>query len=134
MVVPDMKDSEMSRGDDLFFWGSEQMDYLVQLLLEQARIPGMRSRTGLKKQAYLEIEKKMIEKYGSAFTKKKLKDNFKSAAQSLTICKEILNTSGFSWDPNNKRIIVDLSVWAEYIQKYPDRRKYENEEAWKYNE
>ncbi|KAF3776882.1 hypothetical protein EJ110_NYTH47294 [Nymphaea thermarum] len=97
-------------------WTLEQMDYLVQLLVEQSRIPGMKSGGGLKSKAYTAIEKGMVDKFGSEFTKEKIKNKLKYSKPNLTVMKEILNTSGFGYDPINKCIEVDSQVWNEYIQ------------------
>ncbi|KAF3773672.1 hypothetical protein EJ110_NYTH54857 [Nymphaea thermarum] len=88
-------------------WTSEQMDYLVQLLVEQSRIPGMKSGGGLKSKAYKIIEKGMIDKFGPEFSKEKIKNKLKYSKLNLTVMKEILNTSGFGYDPINKCIEVD---------------------------
>ncbi|KAF3779836.1 hypothetical protein EJ110_NYTH31659 [Nymphaea thermarum] len=97
-------------------WTSEQMNYLVQLLVEQSRIPEMKSGGGLKSKAYTAIEKGMVDKFGSEFTKVKIKNRLKYLKPNLTVMKEILNTSGFGYDPINKCIEVDSQVWNEYIQ------------------
>ncbi|KAF3780235.1 hypothetical protein EJ110_NYTH39732 [Nymphaea thermarum] len=106
-------------------WTSEQMDYLIQLLVEQSRIPGMKSGGGLKSKAYTAIEKGMVDKFGSEFTKEKIKNKLKYSKPNLTVMKEILNTSGFGYDPINKCIEVDS-------QHYPNRKKYRGPKLWRY--
>lgn len=97
-------------------WADNEIDYLVHCLIEQARMPGMRVKGGLKGRAMTAIEKKMIEKFGPEFTKEKIKNKLKYVKPNLTICKEILETSGFNWDPVKKCIDVDDNVWRDYIQ------------------
>ncbi|XP_031490498.1 uncharacterized protein At2g29880-like [Nymphaea colorata] len=46
--------------------------------------------------------------------------------------KEMLNTSGFGYDPINKCIEVDPQVWNDYIEKYPNRKKYRGPKVWRY--
>ncbi|KAF3785656.1 hypothetical protein EJ110_NYTH27156 [Nymphaea thermarum] len=111
---------------------AEQMDYLVQLLVEQSRIPGMKSGGGLKSKAYTAIEKGMVDKFGYEFTKEKIKNKLKYSKPNLTVMKEILNTNGFGYDPINKCIEVDSQVWNEYIQQYPNRKKYRGPKLWRY--
>ncbi|KAF3774634.1 hypothetical protein EJ110_NYTH52669 [Nymphaea thermarum] len=118
-----MEDSGPSREN--LTWTSEQMDYLVQLLVEQSRIPGMKSGGGLKSKAYTTIEKGMVDKFGSEFTKEKIKNKLKYSKPNLTVMKEILNTSGFGYDPINKCIEVDS-------QHYPNRKKYRGPKLWRY--
>ncbi|KAF3776835.1 hypothetical protein EJ110_NYTH30213 [Nymphaea thermarum] len=127
-----MKDSGPSRVN--LTWTDAQMDYLVQLLLEQSRIPGMKSGGGLKSKAYTAIEKSMIDRYGKDFTKEKIKNKLKyvKLKLNLTVMKEILNTSGLEYDPINKCIDVDPQVWSEYIEKYPNRKKYKGPKLWRY--
>ncbi|XP_049933897.1 uncharacterized protein LOC126410073 [Nymphaea colorata] len=125
-----MEDSGPSREN--LTWTSEQMDYLVQLLVEQSRIPGMKSGGGLKSKAYTAIEKCMIDKFGPEFSKKKIKNKLKYSKPNLTVMKEILNTSGFGYDPINKCIEVDQQVWNDYIQQYPNRKKYRGPKLWRY--
>ncbi|KAF3774645.1 hypothetical protein EJ110_NYTH52663 [Nymphaea thermarum] len=96
------------------------MDYLVQLLVEQSRIPGMKSGGGLKPKAYTAIEKLMIERFGVEFIKDKIKNKLKYIKPNLTVMKEMLNTSGFGYDPINKCIQVDAPVWNDYIQGNED--------------
>ncbi|XP_031497176.1 uncharacterized protein At2g29880-like [Nymphaea colorata] len=125
-----MEDSGPSREN--LTWTSEQMDYLVQLLVEQSRIPGMKSGGGLKSKAYTTIEKGMIDKFGPEFSKEKIKNKLKYSKPNLTVMKEILNTSGFGYDPINKCIEVDQQVWNDYIQQYPNRKKYRGPKLWRY--
>ncbi|XP_031504691.1 uncharacterized protein LOC116267220 [Nymphaea colorata] len=125
-----MEDSGPSREN--LTWTEAQMDYLVQLLLEQSRIPGMQSGGGLKSKAYTAIEKGMIDRYGKDFTKEKIKNKLKYVKLKLTVMKEILNTSGLGYDPINKCIDVDPQVWSEYIEKYPNRKKYKGSKLWRY--
>ncbi|XP_031489637.1 uncharacterized protein At2g29880-like [Nymphaea colorata] len=44
----------------------------------------------------------------------------------------LLNTSGFGYDPINKCIEVDPQVWNDYVQKYPNRKKYRGPKVWRY--
>ncbi|KAF3786836.1 hypothetical protein EJ110_NYTH24520 [Nymphaea thermarum] len=96
------------------------MDYLVQLLVEQSRIPGMKSGGRLKSKAYTAMEKGMIDKFGLEFSKEKIKNKLKYSKPNLTVMKEILNTSGFGYDPINKCTEVDPQVWNDYIQDNED--------------
>ncbi|XP_031504446.1 uncharacterized protein At2g29880-like [Nymphaea colorata] len=125
-----MKDSGPSREN--LTWTEPQMDYLVQLLVEQSRIPGMKSAGGLKPKAYTTIEKGMMDRFGPEFTKDKTKNKLKYSKPNLTVMKEMLNTSGFGYDPINKCIEVDPQVWNDYIEKYPNRKKYRGPKVWRY--
>ncbi|KAF3788920.1 hypothetical protein EJ110_NYTH05917 [Nymphaea thermarum] len=125
-----MEDSGPSREN--LTWTENQMDYLVQLLVEQSRIPGMKSGGGLKPKAYTAIEKLMIKRFGVEFTKDKIKNKLKYTKPNLTVMKEMLNTSGFGYDPINKCIQVDAQVWNDYIQRYPSRKKYRGPKVWRY--
>ncbi|KAF3785682.1 hypothetical protein EJ110_NYTH27349 [Nymphaea thermarum] len=100
-----MEDNGPSREN--LTWTEPQMDYLVQLLVEQSRIPGMKSGGGLKPKAYTAIEKGMMDRFGPEFTKDKIKNKLKYSKPNLTVMKEMLNTSGFAYDPINKCIEVD---------------------------
>ncbi|KAF3793531.1 hypothetical protein EJ110_NYTH09430 [Nymphaea thermarum] len=97
-----------------------------------SRIPDMKSGGGLKPKAYTAIEKLMIERFGVEFTKDKIKNKLKYTKPNLTVMKEMLNTSGFGYDPINKCIEVDAQVWNDYIQRYPSRKKYRGPKVWRY--
>ncbi|KAF3776853.1 hypothetical protein EJ110_NYTH47083 [Nymphaea thermarum] len=125
-----MEDSGPSREN--LTWTDLQMDYLVQLLVEQSRIPDMKSSGGLKPKAYTTIEKLMIERFSFEFTKDKIKNKLKYTKPNLTVMKEMLNTSGFGYDPINKCIQLDAQVWNDYIQRYPSRKKYRGPKVWRY--
>ncbi|XP_031502615.1 uncharacterized protein LOC116265812 [Nymphaea colorata] len=125
-----MEDNGPSRENQT--WTEAQMDYLVQLLVEQSRIMGMKSGGGLKSKAYTTIEKSMMERFGPDFSKDKIKNKLKYSKPNLTIMKEIMNTSGFGYDPINKCIEVDPQVWSDYIEKYPNRKKYRDPKLWRY--
>ncbi|XP_031502614.1 uncharacterized protein LOC116265811 [Nymphaea colorata] len=125
-----MEDNGPSRENQT--WTEAQMDYLVQLLVEQSRILGMKSGGGLKSKAYTTIEKSMMERFGLDFSKDKIKNKLKYSKPNLTIMKEIMNTSGFGYDPINKCIEVDPQVWSDYIEKYPNRKKYRDPKLWRY--
>ncbi|KAF3787763.1 hypothetical protein EJ110_NYTH22436 [Nymphaea thermarum] len=116
--IINMEDSGTSREN--LTWIEAQMDYLVQLLLEQSRIPGMKLGGGLKAKAYTAIERSMIDRFGRDFTKDKIKNKLKYAKPNLSVMKEIMNTSGFGYDPTNKCIQVDPPVWSEYIEDNED--------------
>ncbi|CAN6477162.1 unnamed protein product [Victoria cruziana] len=128
-----MEDCGSSKGDVLY-WTDEQMDYLVQLLVEQSRIPGMKANGGLKSKAYRVMERKMIEKFGPQFTRDKIKNKLKYAKPTMNACREILKASGFGWDPTNKCVTGDTKAWSDYIQKCPGRSKYKNAKYWRYYE
>ncbi|XP_031475547.1 uncharacterized protein At2g29880-like [Nymphaea colorata] len=125
-----MEDSGHSREN--LTWTEPQMDHLVQLLVEQSRIPGMKSGVGLKPKPYTAVEKGMMDRFGPEFTKDKIKNKLKYSKPNLTVMKELLNTSGFGYDPINKCIEVDPQVWNDYVQKYPNRKKYRGPKVWRY--
>ncbi|KAF3775760.1 hypothetical protein EJ110_NYTH49694 [Nymphaea thermarum] len=100
--------------------------------LYRSRIPGMKSGGGLKPKAYTTIEKLMIERFSVEFTKDKIKNKLKYIKPNLTVMKEMLNTSGFGYDPITKCIQVDAPVWNDYIQRYPSRKKYRGPKVWRY--
>ncbi|KAF3781704.1 hypothetical protein EJ110_NYTH25905 [Nymphaea thermarum] len=125
-----MEDSGTSREN--LTWTEAQMDYLVQLLLEQSSIPGMKSGGGLKAKAYTAIERSMIDRFRRDFTKDKIKNKLKYAKPNLTVLKEMMNTSGFGYDATNKCIEVDPQVWSEYIERYSNRKKYKEPKFWRY--
>ncbi|KAF3788144.1 hypothetical protein EJ110_NYTH20074 [Nymphaea thermarum] len=105
MQVITMEDSGPSREN--FTWTEGQMDSLVQLLLEQSHIPGMKSGGGLKSKAYITIEENMIDHFGREFTKNKIKNKLKHTKPNLTVMKIFINTSGFGYNPFNKCVDVD---------------------------
>ncbi|KAF3788270.1 hypothetical protein EJ110_NYTH21252 [Nymphaea thermarum] len=82
--------------------------------------------------AYTAIEKLMIERFSVEFTKDKIKNKLKYTKPNQTVMKEMLNTSGFGYDPINKCIQVDAQVWNDYIQRYPSRKKYRGPKVWRY--
>ncbi|KAF3782008.1 hypothetical protein EJ110_NYTH35401 [Nymphaea thermarum] len=118
-----MEDNGPSREN--LTWTEPQMDYLVQLLVEQSRMPDMKSGGGLKPKAYTTIEKNMMKRFGPEFTKDKIKNKLKYSKPNLSVMKEMLNTSGFGYDPINKCIEVDP-------QKYPNKKKYRGPKLWRY--
>ncbi|XP_031485758.1 uncharacterized protein At2g29880-like [Nymphaea colorata] len=94
----------------------------------------MKSGGNLKPKAYKAIEQKMIEKFGPGFTVEKIKNKLKITKADYNICKQILTTSGFGWNPTHKCVDVDNEVWAVYIQKFPERQKFKGEQKWKHYE
>ncbi|XP_031476575.1 uncharacterized protein LOC116248108 isoform X3 [Nymphaea colorata] len=128
-----MECSSNSRNDSLI-WSDAQLEYLIHLLVQQSRLPSMKSGGNLKGKAYKAIGQKMMEKFGQEFTTEKIKNKLKSTKADYNICKQILATSGFGWDPTNKCVDVDNEVWAVYIQKFPDRRKFKGGQNWKHYE
>ncbi|KAF3776980.1 hypothetical protein EJ110_NYTH39800 [Nymphaea thermarum] len=109
------KGTSNSRTDSLI-WTDAQLEFLINLLVEQSRLPGMKSGANLKSKAYKAIEQKMMEQFGPGFTVEKIKNKLKITKAYYNMCKQILATSGFGWDPTNKCVEVDNEVWAEYIQ------------------
>ncbi|KAF3772667.1 hypothetical protein EJ110_NYTH56878 [Nymphaea thermarum] len=119
---------------DKLQWEEDQVQFLFDMMLEQAKIPGMRTSGGLKETAMKVVEQKMMEAYGRMFTLEKIRNKLKKAKHDLQVMKEILNASGFGWDPDKKIIQADDNVWKEYIPKYPNRKKYKLPATWKYYE
>ncbi|CAN6457435.1 unnamed protein product [Victoria cruziana] len=113
-------------------WSDQQLDYLIGCMLEQARIPGMKSGGALKGKAMRAVEKKMMKKFGEEYNLEKIKNKLKRAKPNMHVCKEMLKTDGFAWNDKKKQIEVDDSVWKSYVQKYPSRRPYRNADKWKY--
>ncbi|KAF3771459.1 hypothetical protein EJ110_NYTH60341, partial [Nymphaea thermarum] len=110
-----MEGTSNSRNDSLV-WTDAQLEYLINLLVQQSRLPGMKSGANLKPKAYKAIEQKMIEQFGPGFTVEKIKNKLKITKADYNICKQILATSGFGWDPTNKCVEVEHQVWADYIE------------------
>ncbi|XP_031501660.1 uncharacterized protein LOC116265241 [Nymphaea colorata] len=119
-------------GSSSLTWTEPQMDYLVELLVEHSRMPGIKSGGGLKSKAYTAIEKSMMDRFSSEFSKDKIKNKLKYYKPNLTVMKKILNTSGFGYDPIKKYIDVNPQVWSDYIEKYPNRKKYKGPKLWRY--
>ncbi|KAF3791121.1 hypothetical protein EJ110_NYTH14807 [Nymphaea thermarum] len=105
---------------------------VLYLLFAQSRLPGMKSDANLKPKAYKAIEQKMIEQFGPGFTVEKIKNKLKITKADYNMCKQILATSGFGWDSTNKCVVVENEVWAEYIKKFPERRKFKRGQKWKH--
>ncbi|XP_031494245.1 uncharacterized protein At2g29880-like [Nymphaea colorata] len=120
-----------SRNDSLV-WSDAQLDHLIELLVEQSRLPSMKSGANLKPKAYKVIERQMIEMFGPNFKVEKIKNKLKSTKADYNECRQILSTSGFGWDPINQCVDVENEVWVEYIQKFPDRRKFKGGQKWKH--
>ncbi|KAF3789150.1 hypothetical protein EJ110_NYTH07248 [Nymphaea thermarum] len=76
----------------------------------------MKSGGNLKSKAYKAIERNMIDNFGADFTVEKIKNKLKGTKADFNVCKQILSTSGFGWDPTNKCVEVENEFWAEYIE------------------
>ncbi|KAF3779783.1 hypothetical protein EJ110_NYTH35728 [Nymphaea thermarum] len=126
-----MEGTSNSRNDSLV-WTDAQLEYLINLLVQQSRLPGMKSGGNLKPKAYKAIEQRMIEQFGPGFTIEKIKNKLKITKANYNICKQILATSGFGWDPTNKCVEVENQVWADYIERFPQRRKFKGGQKWKH--
>ncbi|KAF3787425.1 hypothetical protein EJ110_NYTH14930 [Nymphaea thermarum] len=113
LAVP--MEGSSSRNDSLV-WTDAQLDHLINLLVEQSRLPDMKSDANLKPKAYKAIERQMIELFGPEFKVEKIKNKLKSTKADYNVCRQILSTSGFGWDPTNQCVDVENEVWAEYIQ------------------
>ncbi|KAF3773579.1 hypothetical protein EJ110_NYTH55030 [Nymphaea thermarum] len=109
-VVP--MEGSTSRNDSLI-WTDALLEYLINILVQQSRLLGMKSGGNLKPKVYKAIEdgRKELDS-----TIKKIKNKLKSTKAGYNVCKPILATSGLGWDPTNKCIGVDNEVWAVYIQ------------------
>ncbi|KAF3790697.1 hypothetical protein EJ110_NYTH03082 [Nymphaea thermarum] len=58
-----MEGTSNSRTDSLI-WTDAQLEFLINLLVEQSRLPGMKSGANLKPKACKAISQKMIEQFG----------------------------------------------------------------------
>lgn len=110
------QDEGQCERDSSLTWSSHQVDYLIECMLEQARIPGMKAGGGLKLNAMMAVAVKMMERFGPEYNLDKIKNKLKRARPNLRVCKELLNTAGFSWNSEKKCIEVDDAVWREYIK------------------
>uniref|UniRef100_A0A5K0XDW5 Myb/SANT-like domain-containing protein n=1 Tax=Nymphaea colorata TaxID=210225 RepID=A0A5K0XDW5_9MAGN len=94
----------MSSHHDKLQWDEDQVQFLFDMMLEHAKILGMRTSGGLKETTMKVVEQKMMEAYGPIFTLKKIRNKLKRAKPDLQVMKEMLNASGFGWDPDKKII------------------------------
>ncbi|KAK6796618.1 hypothetical protein RDI58_004319 [Solanum bulbocastanum] len=65
-----------------------------------------------------------IEKIGWTFDKAELKKQLSILRKRYRIMKPLYNHGGFGWNNRRKMVVVDDSVWAEYIEVHPEIAPY----------
>lgn len=67
-------------------------------------------------QAWQNVVKDFNQCSGLNFDKAELKKHLSILRKRYRIVKPLYNHGGFGWDNRRKRVVIDDSVWAEYIE------------------
>ncbi|XP_026396931.1 uncharacterized protein LOC113291636 [Papaver somniferum] len=77
------------------------------------------------KEAWIEVKDEFNKKNGQSFTMDQIKNRYNVLRVRHNDMKKLMSLSGFEWDSEDKKIIVDdEGVWDAYLGENPDKKKY----------
>ncbi|KAJ8620835.1 hypothetical protein MRB53_029364 [Persea americana] len=93
-------------------------DEMLTLLQEQTEM-GKKGDRGFKEEAYNAIASAMIESSNGAYvmTSSSVKNRYKHLKQLYYAMKEMVNASGFRYDPVSKRVVADEALWSTWLEQ-----------------
>ncbi|KAI3982763.1 hypothetical protein MKX01_010246 [Papaver californicum] len=76
-------------------------------------------------EAWTEFKDDLNKKYEQNLTIEQIKNRYSLLRGRYNEVKKLMSLSGFEWDPEEKKIIVDdEGVWDAYLKENPDKKKY----------
>ncbi|XP_026396263.1 uncharacterized protein LOC113290891 [Papaver somniferum] len=104
-------------------WCNSLEKSLCELLIVQ--ILGGKKPKSFVKEAWIEVKYEFNKKNGQNFTMDQIKNRYNLFRVRHNDMKKLMSLSGFEWDSEDKKIIVDdEGVWDAYLGEYPDKKKY----------
>ncbi|XP_026396894.1 uncharacterized protein LOC113291589 [Papaver somniferum] len=104
-------------------WCNSLEKSLCELLIVQ--ILGGKKPKSFVKEAWIEVKDEFNKKNGQNFTMDQIKNRYNLFRVRHNDMKKLMSLSGFEWDSEDKKIIVDdEGVWDAYLGEYPDKKKY----------
>ncbi|XP_026384803.1 uncharacterized protein LOC113280391 [Papaver somniferum] len=104
-------------------WCNSLEKSLCELLIVQ--ILGGKKPKSFVKEAWIEVKDEFNKKNGQNFTMDQIKNRYNLFRVRPNDMKKLMSLSGFEWDSEDKKIIVDdEGVWDAYLGEYPDKKKY----------
>ncbi|KAG8383089.1 hypothetical protein BUALT_Bualt05G0148300 [Buddleja alternifolia] len=110
-------------GDDKLLWSSKEEDYLVELMVREVR-KGNLSSTTFHKRIWTSISQKMHERFKKMFPMTKLKQKFNRFRAKWKLFKELIDSTGFGWDPDRKTVDATEEDWAKKIEVNKEYKQF----------
>ena len=90
---------------------------MLTLLQEQIKM-GKKGDRGFKEEAYNAVASAMTESSNGAYvmTSSSVKNRYKHLKQLYYAMKEMMNASGFGYDPVSKQVVADEALWNTWLE------------------
>ena len=109
--------SQSSRSDK-HIWTREEDELLLQCLLEMRDKNILAAENGFRPGHLTQLQEMIREKSPGCGIRAipHIQSRLKTLRISYNTVYDLLNTSGFGWDPVNKYVTADQAVWDEYVK------------------
>ncbi|XP_077225002.1 uncharacterized protein LOC143858228 [Tasmannia lanceolata] len=123
--VPSTKDMDWSQLPKAknCMWTTEMDRALVHALLYQAE-EGYKIPNGFKDIAYTYAQRIVNECFGLQLTQTQIRNRVKTMKANYRVLTGLINTNGFGWDSDAKRITVTAEVGNTYISAHPETKRF----------
>ncbi|MQL95847.1 hypothetical protein Taro_028518, partial [Colocasia esculenta] len=114
-------------------WDQTRLTYLTKLLVDHHRA-GKRASTSWKPEAWETMRTEFNNRFTLNASVKQLKARVQMMKNDYVVIKNILNASGFGFNPMLNTFVATDEVWDAYIQKHPEARTWRGVTIPLYNE
>ncbi|XP_056175214.1 uncharacterized protein LOC115669025 [Syzygium oleosum] len=105
-------------------WTEPLTELFVSLMVDEVKM-GTRTSCTYNKVGWINIEKKFNEQTGLHFSLTQFKNKAHKLKRKYGSFKKLLSTTGFGWDDDSKKVVVDdETVWANHIKDNTEWAKF----------
>jgi len=105
-------------------WNDEQRRSFIMIYRDA--LNGSTADNGLKKTEWTQVLSSFNTSMQCNYTKSQLQSQLQQLKSKYLIFKEIVDNSGFGWDPVTKIPTAPDDVWVRYLSAHPKAREYRN--------
>ncbi|KAH7575724.1 hypothetical protein ACOSP7_004370 [Xanthoceras sorbifolium] len=111
------------KGDDKAEWSARNEKIFIHILHEHVKEGDLKASTFSKK-IWTLIDDELHAETNKRFTISKLKSKFNRLRKKHREFSDLIQQSGFSWDPVTNTVTASEVVWADYAKKVPGVKPY----------
>ncbi|CAB4313924.1 unnamed protein product [Prunus armeniaca] len=110
-------------GEEKVQWPSKHVEFFIHILHDHVKKGDLQAST-FKTKVWSEISEELLAKCGKKCTVKQLKYKFNRLRIAHREFSDLIEHTGFGWDPNANTVTASEDVWASYIKSKPRAKQY----------
>ncbi|XP_008246059.1 PREDICTED: L10-interacting MYB domain-containing protein-like [Prunus mume] len=110
-------------GEEKVQWPSKHEEFFIHILHDHVKKGDLQAST-FKTKVWSEISEELLAKCGKKCTVKQLKSKFNRLRIAHREFSDLIEHTGFGWDPNANTVTASEDVWASYIKSKPRAKQY----------